>query len=467
MWFTSEQIQLLEQDSSLIREIIISDVDLVVWEGYPDSFVKELMNQKDLTWIPLYPNGFFTRLDSQEATQAFISQTSSFKEQWWQAIASQNGTLGGVIASSYPFLQDQISLENMVTVLRQDQDLIVLLRPGQVPSLNGLGQVMLTCLDEEPSVCSGNRLDLSRTTSSQELLENLSHFSQGFSKLYTDAEVLIHGVQWLDMLQTHPDYSYLIRDLRQGHETVFPTLYSEKFESFSLFATVQHILTIILLIGYLLLIRSSGYYLQRLYRYVLNFGFVQLEISSRKDHSIFESLGYFLLGSLLSGLLLNMWLHTQFSPVGMESLQQIIPVISIGGNTPLNSLPFSVLVAMGYTLLMCLWVWMSYSRIISFSLVLKTCTWPLHILMIPFVFLLRQDPAHSSGIGSIWSVGVLLFLLLVFILSNVNLYQVPRRKKGIWLGIGIFGWILFLALLLFPLLFYSGLSEWVRFASSL
>lgn len=494
LWFSSEHILQLQQDSGLTHAFLTTEADLVVWEGYPDAFVTQAMSQMDISWIPVLPEGYFTLLESDGEmesdgdtdlnTEVFIKRIRAFKEQWMSAVSGSESRLDAVIASSYPHLRNEHTRQRLARLLEEDSQLLLLLRPDQLSLANENVRSIVTCLEPYSPNCSASRIDLSRTTSSSQLLRSLELFSleyrggniepapihsvsatTGNDNVSGTPELLINGLQWLNTVRAHSDYGDLIHDLQEGRQTVFPSLASENQRLHDGFETLQHVLFLTILIGYFLLIRSSGYYLQRLYRYILNFGYVQLEISSRKEDSVLESAGYFVLGSGVLALLLNRLLHTAFSPVGIESLHYLFPLFSPGGNGPLNTLLFSWWITSGYMLVFCFWMWIIYARHISFTLVIKAGTWPLHLLLIPLLILSGTEVSQDEYR---WIYGfILLFLFTITILSNLNLYQVPRRKKRTWLVAGIPGWVLCLSLLLISLITYADMAEWIRFALSL
>ncbi len=465
LWFSPDQVAQLKQDSARIQTLLGSDINIIAWEGPSDDMVKGMMSRKSITWFPVVPNGYFRHLKSEEEAQFALSELNAFKEMWVTSISVYGGVLGGLIGSAYPFLEDPFTEEFFASALEQDPDLLVLIRPGQLANSSRMGRTWMTCLEDDATNCREFDIDLSRTPTSGELLRQLEFFAERPSTEERNL-LMINGTQWLDIVQSNPDYRVLIQDLREGRKTVFPSLRNADQTSTPAFYSLQNLLGLFFLIGYFLLIRSSGYYLQRLYRYFINFGYTELEISSRKDHSTLESLGYFLLGNLVVALLLNILLQTHLSPVGIEAIQSAVPFFSVGEVGAINTLSFSLFVVLSLEFMLCIWLWFSYSKMISFGLILRTCSWPLHLLLLPLIMLLSTPVMNPPDlVEGLWLTGGVLLLGLWFLISiNLNLYQVPRRKKPVWLVFGIAGWLVFSMSLIVLTLHYSGLLNWVEFS---
>lgn len=473
LWFTAEQIQQLEKDSSLYHLLPQSGAELVVWEGNPDSFTRKLMETGSFNWLPMYPSKPFFSIENE--TDQWARDVEQFNLAWINEILSldaENEVLiknskQGLLIGAYPFFQLGATQVQLNSVFQDYREWSVLIRPEQFKFLSETVPAIVTCLAPISTICPGNRIHTSNFTSNQKLLSQIEEYSD----LLIDrggGELFINGIQWLEVLSSHPDFQLVISDLKKGRSTVFPKLRKEKAGVDSWTESLLHLFLLVILISYFLVFRSGGYYLQRLYRYFLSFGYAEIEISSRRERSIAEALIYLVLGASLIGLLLNSFLLNSFSTIGIDSLTEFIPYFSVEWLDSPSTLLFSFLFSLILLLISSIWIWVAFSKHIHFPLVIKSITWPLHLMILPVLLEnVLIESASNTYVVQLISGACLLFFLSILILGNLNLYQVPRRKKTIWLLTGTLGYIAFLGFILALFLFSTDLAVWLRFASSL
>lgn len=226
-----------------------------------------------------------------------------------------------------------------------------------------------------------------------------------------------------------------------------------------------NVVKVLILVGFLWILRGETYYGQRFYRYFANFTFLDFEILDRRIRSNLGSWVSILLTAGFIGLLGSQWMMARFGGLGMQALAAAAPRLSAGLPPQADAFLLWFVIAFFLQVVFTTGVWLTGLRHISFQQALILYQWPTPLLSIWMALsVLFGAQALTTQMASFFLFGAILLLHHVYISSQVNVAKVKKRREWIGFILGVGGYALLLGILTFIVTQSPFWQYWLPFA---
>lgn len=295
----------------------------------------------------------------------------------------------------------------------------------------------------------------------RESLQTLAHiFTQSYR--FQDSIIILPAGWLINLLETNPDYRYIITAYKSGTFSTLP-LPAEEDDvpemNWSVF------LLFLIWGSFVLHYRYQPVYGQSLMRYFNNHSFFLADIMENRFRNIMPGIYLLLQHALLTGLFLYASLNVMLTEAGKEILtthfSSLFFVAGFGGNVFLIGFFLALLMQF----LSILWIYLPNKNMTRFSQAVNLYSWPLHLNLLVVTFLVMFN---QVGIVQGWVTAfAVLFIFVWFFSFNIAAVDSAKfldRYRVVYLA-GTVGLHVILLAILFGWFYYTPfIYETIAFA---
>jgi hypothetical protein len=257
---------------------------------------------------------------------------------------------------------------------------------------------------------SGSYLHFFPSDSERETLAGLDHLFTQTGDL-SNVIIFLPAPWFFDLIERNPDFGIIISSYLEGNRIPIP-IPAEKASVPPMNWSVFFLF--LLWISFVVHFRYQPTYAQNLSRYFLNHTFYVIDVMEHRIRNALPGIIILIQHALLTGLFLAISADVLISGLGLNALSYHFPYLFFLGNPLISLFALGVFIALILQLISVGWIFILNKQMKFLSQTLNLYSWPLHINLVIFTFLVVMN---QTGSADVWVFSLSILFAIVWFLS--------------------------------------------------